>query len=161
MPKAIPLSQGKFALVDDADFDWLSQWKWYALKQPNTYYACRDVRINGKRKTIWMHRLINGTPDDLLTDHINGDGLDNQRANLRSVTHQDNMINCARHVSGSSKYRGVSWHIRQGCWIAQITVDRKNHYLGRFGTEDAAYAAYLAARARLRAGKIIRTEKAA
>lgn len=158
MSRLIPLTKGQFAIVDDEDFEFLSQWKWYAMKQPKTYYAARDVKRGG-RKTIWMHRVINGTPDDLLTDHINGDGLDNRRANLRSVTHQDNMINCARHVRGSSKYRGVSWHVRQNCWVAQITVDRRNVYLGRFANEDAAYAAYLDARAKYRAGKIIRQEQ--
>jgi hypothetical protein len=161
MSRLIPLTRGQFAIVDDEDFEFLAQWKWHALKQPKTHYAARTVKIEGRKTTIWMHRLINGTPDGSLTDHINGDGLDNRRENLRSVTHQDNMINCARHVSGSSRFRGVSWHIRQGCWIAQITVDRKNIYLGRFSTELAAHEAYTAARGRLRAGKIIRMEKAA
>lgn len=161
MSKLIPLTRGQFATVDDEDFEFLSQWKWHALKQPKTYYAARNVKVDGKKITIWMHRLINSTPDDLLTDHINGNGLDNRRANLRSVTHQDNMINCARHARGISKYRGVSWHIRTNRWIAQITVDGRNRWLGSFLSEKAAHDAYVAARARLRAGKIIRTEEVA
>lgn len=161
MSKRIALTRGQFAIVDDEDFEFLSQWKWHALKQPKTYYAARTIKVDGRKATVWMHRLINDTPIGSLTDHINGDGLDNQRKNLRSVTHQDNMINCARHVAGSSRFRGVSWHIRQGCWIAQITVDRKNLYLGRFNTEQAAHEAYIAARDRLRSGKIIRMEKVA
>jgi hypothetical protein len=159
--KLLPLSRGEFAKVDDADFEWLSQWKWHALKQPNTFYACRTVKDGGRKSTIWMHRAINQTPDGAKTDHINGDGLDNRRSNLRSVTHQENMINCARHKSGSSRFRGVSWHVRQNRWIAQITVDYRNIYLGVFDTEEAAHDVYTAARARLRAGQIIRTEEAA
>lgn len=157
----IPLSRAQFAKVDDADFGWLSQWKWHALKQPNTFYACRTIKNGGRKSTIWMHRLINDTPTDLKTDHINGDGLDNRRSNLRSVDHQANMINCARHKAGSSRFRGVSWHIRQQRWIAQITVDYRNIYIGVFDTEEAAHEAYSAARNRLRAGQIIRKDEAA
>ncbi len=154
--KRIPLTRGQFAVVDDEDFEFLSQWKWHALKQPNTYYAARTVRVNGRKVTIWMHREINKTPDGMLTDHLNGDGLFNRRHNLRAASHQDNMINCGRHVTGSSKYRGVSWHKRLNRWIAQITVDYKNVWIGSFHTEEDARDAYETKRAKVRAGKVIR-----
>jgi hypothetical protein len=159
--RLIPLTRGQFAKVDDEDFEFLSQWKWHALKQPHTFYAARNVTVDGKRKTIWMHRVVNKTPEGLLTDHKNGDGLDNQRHNLRSATHQDNMVNCARHRAGSSKYRGVSWHVSNRCWIAQITINYRYIYIGRFETEEEAHAAYQAKRQELRAGQLIRTEEAA
>lgn len=156
--KTIPLTRGCVAIVDDEDYEFLAQWKWYALKQPNTYYAARDIRVNGKKKTVWMHRLINNTPDGFLTDHKNGDGLDNQKTNLRTATHQQNMFNSARHKKWSSKYRGVSWHILNKRWVAQITVNRCHMNLGSFTTEEAARDAYIAKRDEMRPGQFIRTE---
>lgn len=157
--RSIPLTKGQCAIVDDSDYDAMVKWKWYALKQPNTYYAVRDVRVGGKKKSIWMHREINGTPPESLTDHINGDGLDNRRENLRSVPHQDNMVNSHRwRTPTSSKYRGVSWHKSNHKWYAQITVDWKNVYIGSFSSEDEAKAAYDAKRAELRRGKIYRKD---
>lgn len=153
----IPLSQGQSAIVDDEDA-WLLQWTWYALKQPHTFYACRDVREDGRRRTIWMHRFINGTPAGSVTDHINGNGLDNRRANLRSVTHRQNMINNARHAPRSPRYRGVSWHVSNRCWIAQITVNRRNIYIGRFDTAEDARDAYAGVRRRVLAGEIYRED---
>lgn len=158
MTKSIPLTRGHVALVDDADFEWLSQFKWHAMKQPHTFYATRSARKNGKKFTVWMHREINETPDRLKTDHINGDGLDNRKANLRSVTHQDNMINNARHTAKRPQYRGVSWHKRQEKWLAQITVNCRNIYIGIFQTAELASAAYEVKRAEVRNGKITRED---
>jgi len=155
--KEIPLTRGMSAIVDDDCYKILSSVKWYAAKQPDTFYACRDIRSNGKKKTLWMHRVINNTPDGMVTDHKNGDGLDNRRENLRSVSHQDNMINCARRRS-KNRYRGVSWHILNKVWVAQITVDRKNVYIGSFPTEEIAKEAYDAARKEFRKNKIIRKD---
>ena len=156
--KQIPLSRGLFALVDDADYDWLSQWKWYALRQPRTFYAVRDVKVDKKKTSIWMHRLVNGTPDHLKTDHMNGNGLDNRRSNLRSVTHQENMINNVRWVSNRSGVRGVSWHKHTEKWLAQITVNSKNLYIGSYKTLEEAAAAYEAKRREVRAGFFTRSE---
>jgi hypothetical protein len=144
--------------VDDADFDWLSQWKWHAFRGSRnaTFYAVRTEKTAGKKRTVWMHREIAGTPAGMVTDHIDGNGLNNQRANLRAVSHTQNMVNNSRHVIGSSRYRGVSWHKRQRVWIAQITVSRKNIYIGKFSTEEAAHAAYVEAREVFRAGEIMR-----
>lgn len=156
--KKIPLTRGQFAIVDEADYDWLNQWNWYAEKAPHTFYALRTVRIDGKKKSIRMHRLIMNTPADMETDHIDGEGLNNRRYNLRNATHQDNMINCARWKSGTSKYRGVSWHITEKKWYAQITVNYKNIYIGCFDTEIEARDAYEAYRSEARKNQIIRKE---
>lgn len=157
--KEIPLTRGCVAIVDDEDYEFLSLWKWYALEQPHTHYACRDIRVDGKKKTIWMHRIINQTPDGFLTDHKNGNGLDNRKENLRSVTHAENMVNCGRHATGRySKYRGVTWHKHDKVWIAQITVNYRTIYLGRFATEEAARDAYIAKRNELRPGQLVRQE---
>lgn len=155
--KTIPLTQGCEAIVDDEDYEHLIQWKWYAQKGSATFYATRDIRVAPKkRKYVWMHRLLNKTPDGLLTDHINGNGLDNRKENLRTVDHQQNMINCARHKIGSSKYRGVSWHIGNKNWMAQITVNKKNVYIGAYPTEIEAKEAYDKYRSELRRNQIIK-----
>lgn len=146
-------------MVDDDDFDALNNHNWHAAKQPNTFYACRTVRVgDGRKKTIWMHRVINKTPSGLKTDHIDGNGLNNSRTNLRSVSHADNMINGGRFSKNKPKYRGVSWHKRLNKWVAQITVDYKNNWIGSFDTPEEARAAYQAARIRIREGKVYRND---
>ncbi len=159
--KHISLTRGLVAIVDDEDFDAMIQFNWFAEKGGNTCYAVRTYKVDKKKINVRMHRVINNTPDNLLTDHINGDGLDNRRVNLRAVTHQENMINCARWKVGSSKYRGVSWHVDNKKWYAQITINYKNIYVGTFETELEAHVAYEAKRAELRAGQIIRKDNVA
>lgn len=154
--RLIPLTRGYSAIVDDADYKFLMRWKWYAARQPMTFYAARSTKKKGKKVTVWMHRVINKTPRGKLTDHIDGNGLNNHRRNLRAVTHQDNMLNNTRHKIGSSRYRGVSWHRGLQRWIAQITFNRKNTWIGSFRTEKAASDAYVAKRARLLKGKILK-----
>lgn len=140
--KEIPLTQGKFALVDDDDYDWLNQWKWYANKGGNTFYACRHPNVaSGKRTIITMHVDIMGKKEGLVTDHINGNGLDNRRINLRHVTHRQNLQN--RHGERSSKYPGVQWKkIQGGFWTAQFRHKEKCKHLGCFSDELDAYNAY-------------------
>lgn len=95
--KLIPLTQGKFAKVDDADYEWLNQHKWYAKKttsqdnEHGRYYAARFTRINGVGMTIYMHRVITDCPEDKEVDHLNHDTLDNQGDNLRVCTRKENM----------------------------------------------------------------------
>lgn len=154
--KRIPLTRGQFAVVDASDYEFLSRWKWYAAKQPRMFYAARTIKSSAGKKTIWMHRVVNATPDGMKTDHIDGDGLHNCRENLRSVDHQQNMINNQRRAEGRPKYRGVSWHKRNQRWIAQITVDGRNTWIGQFKVQEDARDAYLEARARVRAGQVVK-----
>lgn len=145
--KQIPLTKGMAALVDDADFEWLSQWRWHAHPTSCTTYAVRTKIIGGVKSKIWMHRLINGTLDGLSTDHLDGDGLNNQRANLRSATQRDNLLNRAKwHKGTASKHRGVYLDGRDGSWFSSITVNRKQVYLGRFKSIEDASKAYQDAR---------------
>ena len=85
--KKIPLSKGKFTLVDDADFEWLNAWKWHAGKRgDDLYYAVRSERVNGKKSLILMHREILGLTDSkIYGEHWDGDGLNNQRINLKHL----------------------------------------------------------------------------
>lgn len=138
MTKRIPLTQGKFALVDDANFVWLSRWKWTYHKG----YAVRGVWLDGKYITVHMHREIVGTPLGLETDHINLDTLDNCHANLRVCTRGQNERNKRKQKGGSSRFKGVGWHGQRCKWQAQIQIDRRNIYLGVFDDEVEAAKAY-------------------
>ena len=137
--KKIPLSQGLFAVVDDEDFCFLNQWKWTAKKQGQTYYAYTPiVRPNGKRTTITMHCLLMGYFPNKEVDHINHDGFDNRRSNLRFVSKRENAQN--RRKEGTSRYPGVSWNDYK--WRADISCNGKQVRLGVFDTEEEAYKEY-------------------
>jgi len=143
--KRIKLTQNKYALVDDADYDSLSKFKWYANKLGHTWYAYRNTprNINGKHKTICMHRQILGLKrgDGLQADHKNHYGLDNRRSNLRTCNHQQNDFN-RRKVKGSSQFKGVYWHKARMKWIARIKYNNEQRHLGYFDNELEAAKAY-------------------
>lgn len=142
MSKTIPLTQGRVAIVDDADYEWLSQWRWCVRKRDSTYYAVRGVRINGKVRAIHMHRVIVNPPLDKQIDHINGDGLDNRRCNLRLCTQSQNNMNSRKRNDCSSIYKGVTWHKREQKWHARIKMNGRLRHLGYFRDEDEAAKAY-------------------
>ena len=133
MPKIVPLTQGKFAIVDDADFELVSQFKWYAHKERNCWYACHDISWNPK-KCLRMHRLIMGLDfgDKLQVDHISHNGLDNTRRNLRICTHRQNLLN-------RKGVKGIYWY--KNAWMALIGVNDKSIYLGRFKKKREAIIA--------------------
>jgi hypothetical protein len=132
--RRIPLTKGKFATVDAADYEWLSRYKWSAVARHGNWYACRR---EGKR-TIWMHREIMQAPRSLVVDHFDRNGLNNRRCNLRLCDRRQNAYN-VRHPSPESQYVGV---LRYGLlWGASITHDGVEHSLGLFDTEiEAALA---------------------
>lgn len=159
MFRLIPLTQGQSAIVDDQDFEFLSQWKWYAHKRPCTFYAERTQTVCGKKVKFWMHRLIMATPDGMFVDHIDGNGLNNTRANLRNVTHKQNMVNRSLWRDGTTTgHRGVYLDKRDGAIFSSITIDGKSIYLGRFASIEAAANAYQLARKKFRPGEIYKTE---
>lgn len=139
--KEIPLTQGQVALVDDDDYDYLVQWKWYALKDKATYYARRAVeKGDGTQIAIIMHRLIMDTPKDMEVDHIDHNGLNNQKSNLRNCTKQQNSRNKQSH--GYSKYIGISLNKVTNKFQARIIVNGKSIALGCYLKEDEAARAY-------------------
>lgn len=145
----VPLSQGLFALVDEADYPKISAHKWHAFRRrtDNTFYAARSIpRDNGRRSKEFMHRVITGIPG--FNDHKDGNGLNNTRANLRAATTAENCRNIRKPRHGvTSRYKGVCWHPKGQKFQATIRKDRKNHYLGLFKLEaDAAWAYDRAAR---------------
>lgn len=132
--KKIKLTKGKYALVDDFNFEWLNQWKW---QLSTSGYA---IRKEGK-KIIRMHRLVNFTPSWLFTDHINQNKLDNRRGNLRIVTKSQNGFNRGKPKSNSSGIKGVYWDKFTNKWRAEIKIFYKKISLGRFtNLEDAVLA---------------------
>jgi hypothetical protein len=147
--RRIPLTQGKAAIVDAADYEALSKFKWYAHKGTTTFYARRSSPrdpVTGRRKTIKMHAFLTGWPK---TDHINHCGLDNQRVNLRPCTQQQNQMGQQKQAGCSSQHKGVTWHARDKRWQAYIRLNKKRIHLGYFACELDAARAYDAAAIRL------------
>jgi hypothetical protein len=140
--RTIPLTRGKFAIVDPEDYSRLARFKWHTHTGTSTFYAVRH-KPGSCKKLIWMHREILGIPPHLYVDHINHNGLDNRKANLRPATKSQN---CRNKLLGrkntSSKYRGVHWHSRFGKWQAAIKVNRRPIHLGYFKDEIDAAKAY-------------------
>lgn len=136
----IPLTKGKFAIVDDEDYQYLSKWEW---KFHSNGYACRSIKKDKKTTTFLMHRIVNQTPDNLQTDHINGDRLDNRKENLRTATYIENNRNMPKTKRpSSSKYKGVHWVMDSKKWRAQIRINGKKTCLGFFQNEDEAAFIY-------------------
>ena len=143
--KEIHLTKGKVAIVDDTDFEGLSQWKWHAKLSCGLWYAARAVTMAGRKITIRMHRLITNASDGMEVDHIDGDGLNNLRQNLRIVTRNQNRFNSRVRVDNTSGYKGVSLNKRTGRWVAWIGYYGKHKNLGYFATPEMAAQAYDAA----------------
>jgi hypothetical protein len=138
--KMIPLTQGQCALVDDEDFEWLSNYKWCAYhpkrRRPGCWYAHRGIYIKGPRtiRDIAMHRAILNAPRGTIVDHRDGNGLNNQRSNLRLCNGSQNGFNRAANVNSKSGLKGII-RLANGLWTAQIRI-------GTFATKEAAIIAY-------------------
>jgi len=135
--KLLPISKSAVVKLDDADYAYYSQWRW---KLGTHGYACRTGYQGGKYGTFLLHRLICGTPKDMVTDHINGDKLDNQRANLRIVTKSQNNRNLLKPpVTNTTGFLGVST-TRNGKYRAYGKNELgKYKHLGVFATALEAF----------------------
>lgn len=142
--KEIPLTQGKVALVDDEDYNELMKYKWCVVKIGNVYYASRKAWNKDKKqgRMSSMHRHIIKTPEGMETDHINGNGLDNRRCNLRVCTKQENRFNQFKKMGTSSNFKGVYYNTHTKKWKAHIKYNRVDYYLGEFKIEEDAARAY-------------------
>jgi len=143
--RRIPLTQGKYAIVDPDDYWRLSKHKWYAAKMNGCFYAVRGiVTKDGKRRHLPIHRCIIKVPDNMFVDHINHNGLDNRKANLRPATRAQNGRNRVKYKKRTytSKYKGVSWHPGNKPWRAHIQSNQKLLSLGSFHHELQAARAY-------------------
>lgn len=138
--KTIELTKGQVALVDDADYRALNRHVWCAQKRKHGFHA---ARYEGKRY-LYMHRVILGLGESKIQgEHRNGNGLDNRRENLRvSSKRQNGQAFLTLREGKTSRFRGVSWHLLAGKWLAVITVNGKGRYLGLFLDEEEAAKAY-------------------
>lgn len=140
--KEIPLSNGKVALVDDEDYEELNKFRWCAQKGLNTLYARRMA----KQRWISMHRQIIGAKPDNSVDHINHNGLDNQKHNLRLCTNSQNQRNRGPKRNNTCGYKGVSFYEKDTSFVAQIGYHGRVIRLGKFYDPiDAAFAYAVAA----------------
>lgn len=141
--RTIPLSKGYEAIVDAADYEWLSQYTWQAKVNAKGYVYAYTGNITNS-----MHRMIAGAAKrDEIVDHIDRDTLNNTRANLRIVTKQQNTLNSKLYKTNTAGYRGVTWHKGDKRWHAQLWTQDKKYHLGSFtDPEDAARAYDEAAR---------------
>ena len=139
--KHLPTQQGIFSFVDDENFDDLTKHKWRAKKDGHTFYADTNIKRDGKYVKVALHRLIMSAPLGMEVDHIDGNGLNNQRINLRLCTKGQNQHN-RRRQSNKSGYKGVVWHKRTRKWQAQIMSDGKYKYLGVYYCLVKAAKAY-------------------
>lgn len=142
----VQLTKGKYALVDEEDFARVSQYAWYTQGIAGRQYAACDLGSTANRTRLYMHRVISNAPKGVQIDHVNGNSLDNRKANLRYASKATNMRNRGklnRKGGSSSQYKGV-YHDRRyaNSWNAYITVDGKRINLGTFSTEDQAARVY-------------------
>lgn len=142
--KEIILNKGLKTLVDDEDFEELSKFTWYSVEHAGCIYAQRTLNVKTgklyKSYAVLMHRQIL-RPEGII-DHKDGNGLNNQRSNLRKCTHQQNMFNRKARKNSSSKYKGASRIKKTGKWLAVINVGNEHHRLGLFDREIDAAIAY-------------------
>jgi hypothetical protein len=140
----IPRTQGKSCVIDDEDFALVSPYKWCAQKHCYTFYAVTTVIDNGKAVRIYMHRLLLGLTGGEQTDHRDGDGLNNRWSNLRKCTSAENLRNRPNlfrtNRDGSARFRGIRF--KKGKWEAQICVNYRLLYLGRYTDASDAAKAY-------------------
>lgn len=138
--KEIKLTRGLVTLVDKEDFEYLNQWKWCVNKCGKNFYALRGVMKNKKNITIYMHRILSNNESRLLTDHINGDTLDNRKSNLRICTHKQNSRNSKHSISND--YKGIWYNKKKKYYQSYITVDGRHIYLGKSDTPIEAAIKY-------------------
>ena len=133
---------GKEAVIDAADVPLVEGRNWCAEKATDTFYAVRTSKAGGKQYHHRLHRVITDVPDGVHVDHIDGDGLNCRRSNMRAATHTENMRNARIRRDNTSGAKGVCFDAYTGRWQAKIHVDGKTVHLGRFTELDDAAAAY-------------------
>lgn len=138
--KLVPLNDGFYAIIDESDYSKIEKHNWHVIKTKSTPYAGTNV---SKGKALRMHRLIMGVTDpDLLIDHINHNGLDNRKQNLRLASSLQNIGNQRKMPGKSSRYKGVSWINDKKKWRASIHINKHPKHLGYFEDEQEAALVY-------------------
>lgn len=147
----VPLTKGFEAVIDASDAHLVDSFNWCASENGYCVYAKHVHTSDGGRKTMLLHRVITGADDDVIVDHIDGNGLNNRRSNLRTATHSQNMFNQRTGRANTSGFKGVSWHKDMAKWEAHIQANGKKVNLGYFSSPEDASNARKAAAVRLHA----------
>lgn len=147
--KTIELTQGFITTVEERDYERLNQHKWGVFRGDNTNYAIRSMpKKDGKKKVEYMHREIlaiklgRKLTKKEMTDHINKDGLDNRRRNLRVCSPRESTVHTGSHKGSSSQYKGVCWSKKREKWEVKMQYRGKQKFLGYFNDEKEAARAY-------------------
>jgi hypothetical protein len=144
--KQITLTQGYSTLVDAEQYAEISKVRWIIRKTKHLRYAMNVTRIGkNKQKVTLLHRVIMNAPEGVYVDHINGNGLDNRKSNLRLCTQAENVKNARKITPSVSGYKGVYWKKSSRKWVAQINANNKKLHLGLFVSERDAAIGYNAA----------------
>jgi hypothetical protein len=144
------LSSGLVARIDSCDYESIKDYSWHSTKHENTFYVRGSISLIGRCrprrprvKEVYLHSIIMSCPNGFEIDHIDGNGLNNTRVNLRVCTHQENLRNRKKHKSLQSIYKGVGWHKQRNKWRAYIRDNVSNdRHLGLFDSEEEAAKAY-------------------
>ena len=143
--KEIQLTQGKVAIVDDEMFEFLNQWKWFASNKNGKFYVVRNITVSkNKQNSIFMHRFIMKPEKGFVIDHLDGNGLNNQKNNLRICTFGQNGMNRGSQSNNKCGFKGVHFfkNTTNKNWIAKICYNRKIIHLGTFIDPIEAARAY-------------------
>lgn len=138
----VPLTKGYEAIIDLSDLPEIGRYNWRALVTPRSVYAIRSDYSGGGTKTVLMHRCIAAPPDGFEVDHIDSNGLNNRRYNLRLATRGENNWNARRAKNNKSGFKGVVWHPKSSRWRAVIKTNGAQRTIGYFQTPEEAHFAY-------------------
>lgn len=139
----IDLRNGHYALIDSDDAPLIDKWCWKPIfpSKNKNWYACRNHRVSREKQIcMFMHAFL--LPGDQKRDHINGNGWDNRRANLRFASNSQNAINSRIRSDNTSGFKGVHWDSQRGKWAARLYADGRQIDFGRFSSIEQAVAAY-------------------
>lgn len=141
--KKIPLTKGKYALVDEEDYDYLSKWKWCCDSKGYGFRTeKRSETGRQKRRGVYIHREVMSNPKGLQIDHINGDTLDNRKSNLRLASHSENMRNRKLQKNNTTGYKGVWFNKKRNRYIATIRINGQSRTIKSAETAEEAAEAY-------------------
>ena len=141
----VPLTKGYEAIIDATDVPLVDAWNWTTIVGRSNVYGFRNYWKDKIKRRVYLHRAIVGELDGFQVDHINRNGLDNRRVNLRLATRSQNQHNRVASSNNTSGFKGVTWHNGAQKWQAQIAFSGRNKYLGRYDTVEDAHAAYVEA----------------
>lgn len=140
--KQIPLTKGRFAIVDDEDYERLIAHNWQAMEIKGKVYACRRKSGRGSPKELMHRQILNLNDSNVLCDHRDGNGLNNQKENLRTCNQAQNLMNRGANKNSSTGIKGVFMNNTGTRWRAYIGFKGKMKYLGSFRTPLDAATAY-------------------